>query len=66
MAIGLDASAAAWIAIQGDSGDFGRVHVLDTPMLAARGIAATGGPADKRDRYNRVPNFHIMLWRKPA
>ncbi|OYQ27250.1 SAM-dependent methyltransferase [Sandarakinorhabdus cyanobacteriorum] len=26
---------------------------------------ATGGPADKRDRYNRVPNFHIMLWRKP-
>jgi 2-polyprenyl-3-methyl-5-hydroxy-6-metoxy-1,4-benzoquinol methylase len=27
---------------------------------------ATGGPADKRDRYNRVPNFHIMAWRKPA
>lgn len=27
---------------------------------------ATGGPADKRDRYNRVPNFHIMLWQKPA
>ncbi|WP_353198866.1 methyltransferase domain-containing protein [Sandarakinorhabdus sp.] len=27
---------------------------------------ATGGPADKRDRYNRVPNFHIMDWRKPA
>lgn len=27
---------------------------------------ATGGPADKRDRYNRVPNFHIMNWRKPA
>lgn len=26
---------------------------------------ATGGPADKRDRYNRVPNFHIMVWRKP-
>jgi 2-polyprenyl-3-methyl-5-hydroxy-6-metoxy-1,4-benzoquinol methylase len=26
---------------------------------------ATGGPADKRDRYNRVPNFHIMCWRKP-
>lgn len=25
---------------------------------------ATGGPADKRARYNRVPNFHIMLWRK--
>ena len=67
MAIGWDASAAAWIAIQGEAGDFGRVHVLDTPMLAlvdelaparlldvgcgegrfcrmlaARGIAATG------------------------
>jgi SAM-dependent methyltransferase len=27
---------------------------------------ATGGPPDKRDRYNRVPNFHIMNWRKPA
>jgi 2-polyprenyl-3-methyl-5-hydroxy-6-metoxy-1,4-benzoquinol methylase len=27
---------------------------------------ATGGPADKRDRYNRVPNFHIMNWRKPG
>lgn len=27
---------------------------------------ATGGPADKRDRYNRVPNFHIMCWQKPA
>jgi 2-polyprenyl-3-methyl-5-hydroxy-6-metoxy-1,4-benzoquinol methylase len=27
---------------------------------------ATGGPAAKRDRYNRVPNFHIMCWRKPA
>lgn len=26
---------------------------------------ATGGPAGKRDRYNRVPNFHIMNWRKP-
>jgi 2-polyprenyl-3-methyl-5-hydroxy-6-metoxy-1,4-benzoquinol methylase len=31
---GWDASAAAWIAIQGDDGDFGRVHVLDAPMLA--------------------------------
>ncbi|MBU6164921.1 MAG: methyltransferase domain-containing protein [Alphaproteobacteria bacterium] len=26
---------------------------------------ATGGPADKRERYNRVPNFHIMLWQRP-
>jgi 2-polyprenyl-3-methyl-5-hydroxy-6-metoxy-1,4-benzoquinol methylase len=26
---------------------------------------ATGGTADKLDRYNRVPNFHIMCWRKP-
>ncbi|WP_303785280.1 class I SAM-dependent methyltransferase [Sandarakinorhabdus limnophila] len=31
---GWDASAAAWIAIQGETGDFGRVHVLDVPMLA--------------------------------
>lgn len=27
---------------------------------------ATGGPPDKRDRYNRVPNFHIMCWRRPV
>jgi 2-polyprenyl-3-methyl-5-hydroxy-6-metoxy-1,4-benzoquinol methylase len=27
---------------------------------------ATGGPVEKRERYNRVPNFHIMLWDKPA
>ena len=26
---------------------------------------ATGGPPDKRDRYNRVPNFLVMTWRKP-
>jgi len=26
---------------------------------------ATGGPAAKRDRYNRVPNFHIIAWRRP-
>lgn len=26
---------------------------------------ATGGPAAKRERYNRVPNFHIMLWQRP-
>jgi SAM-dependent methyltransferase len=30
---GWDASAAAWIADQGERGDFGREHVLDTPML---------------------------------
>ena len=34
MVAGWDASAAAWIAIQGEQGDFGRVHVLDAPMLA--------------------------------
>ena len=34
MAVGWDGSAAAWIAIQGDSGDFGRVHVLDAPIMA--------------------------------
>ncbi len=34
MAAGWDASAAAWIAHLGSEGDFGRVHVLDGPMLA--------------------------------
>jgi 2-polyprenyl-3-methyl-5-hydroxy-6-metoxy-1,4-benzoquinol methylase len=34
MAVGWDASADAWIAVQGETGDFGRVHVLDAPMLA--------------------------------
>jgi SAM-dependent methyltransferase len=42
MAAGWDASAQAWIDIQGDDGDFGRVHVLDTPMLA---IVAELAPA---------------------
>lgn len=42
MTTGWDASAAAWIAIQGESGDFGRVHVLDAPMLA---LVATAAPA---------------------
>ncbi|MDO5613812.1 MAG: class I SAM-dependent methyltransferase [Paracoccus sp. (in: a-proteobacteria)] len=35
-------SAAAWIAAQGETGDFGRQHVLDRPMLArlrGRGFA---------------------------
>lgn len=32
---------------------------LDEPL-------ATGGPVDKRDRYNRVPNFHIMGWQRPV
>lgn len=31
---GWDASAAAWIADMGETGDFGRQHVLDAPMLA--------------------------------
>lgn len=31
---GWDASAQAWIDVQGEDGDFGRVHVLDAPMLA--------------------------------
>ncbi|MGV6873836.1 class I SAM-dependent methyltransferase [Pseudochelatococcus sp. B33] len=30
---GWEASASAWIADMGDSGDFSRVHVLDAPML---------------------------------
>jgi 2-polyprenyl-3-methyl-5-hydroxy-6-metoxy-1,4-benzoquinol methylase len=34
MAAGWDASAQAWIAVQGTAGDFGRQHVLDAPMLA--------------------------------
>lgn len=31
---GWDASASAWIADMGDTGDFSRLHVLDAPMLA--------------------------------
>lgn len=31
---GWDASAAAWIADMGESGDFSRAYVLDAPMLA--------------------------------
>lgn len=31
---GWDSSAAAWIADQGDEGDFSRKYVLDTPMIA--------------------------------
>lgn len=34
MSDGWDDSAGAWIAEQGDRGDFGRRHVLDGPMLA--------------------------------
>jgi len=28
--------------------------------------APTGGPAEKADRYRRVPYFHIMEWQKPV
>ena len=31
---GWETSAKAWITSMGDDGDYGRVHVLDTPMLA--------------------------------
>jgi len=31
---GWDTSAKAWINALGDSGDFGRIHVLDAPMMA--------------------------------
>lgn len=34
MSGGWDTSAAAWIAHLGTEGDFGRLHVLDAPMLA--------------------------------
>jgi 2-polyprenyl-3-methyl-5-hydroxy-6-metoxy-1,4-benzoquinol methylase len=43
---GWDRSAAAWIAVQGERGDFGREHVLDTPMLALVGAAAPGRVLD--------------------
>lgn len=36
---GWTASAAAWIASQGEAGDWGREHVLDPPMLARVGAA---------------------------
>ncbi|SMO67089.1 class I SAM-dependent methyltransferase [Paracoccus laeviglucosivorans] len=38
---GWDASAEAWIADMGDSGDFSRRHVLDRPMLARVGQVGT-------------------------
>jgi len=34
MATGWEESATAWIADVGETGDFGRAHVLDAPMLA--------------------------------
>lgn len=34
MSAGWDSSAAAWIAVVGEDGDWGRRHVLDGPMLA--------------------------------
>jgi SAM-dependent methyltransferase len=34
MSNGWDESAVAWIADMGETGDFGRSHVLDAPMLA--------------------------------
>ena len=46
MAAGWEASAQAWIAIQGKTGDFGRVHVLDAPMLA---LVAACAPASVLD-----------------
>ena len=27
---------------------------------------ATGGRFDSRERYNRVPDFHFMAWRRPS
>ncbi|XWN34244.1 MAG: class I SAM-dependent methyltransferase [Devosia sp.] len=36
-------SADAWIADMGAEGDFGRKHVLDTPMLARASLAAARG-----------------------
>jgi SAM-dependent methyltransferase len=42
MTDGWNESAQAWIASQGDEGDFGRRHVLDGPMTAR--VAALGTP----------------------
>lgn len=41
---GWDASAAAWIADQGERGDFGRRYVLD-PVMLPRALAASPGVA---------------------
>lgn len=46
MSDGWDESAAAWIAEQGEAGDFGRRFVLDRPMLAR---ACRHGPGDALD-----------------
>ena len=42
MTNGWDASAAAWIADQGETGDFGRRYVLD-PVMLPRALER-GGP----------------------
>lgn len=47
MSDGWDESADAWIASQGEAGDFGRRHVLDGPMTAR--VAALGGPLTALD-----------------
>ncbi|WP_425049378.1 class I SAM-dependent methyltransferase [Psychromarinibacter sp. S121] len=43
---GWDASAEAWIADQGDAGDFSRRYVLDAPMQARVRLAAPGRVLD--------------------
>jgi SAM-dependent methyltransferase len=47
MSDGWDESAQAWIASQGDEGDFGRRYVLDGPMTAR--VAALGMPLTALD-----------------
>jgi SAM-dependent methyltransferase len=47
MSDGWDESAQAWIASQGDAGDFGRRYVLDGPMTAR--VAALGSPLTALD-----------------
>eukprot|EP01035_Chromulina_nebulosa_P009397 gene9398-biopygen7891 len=57
MTDGWDDSAAAWIADQGEDGDFGRRCVLDRPMLAqvrGRGFATALDVGCGEGRFCRV------------
>lgn len=70
-----DTSAAAWLAHLGNDGVQQYHRSLNAYMQAFLGAGLTllsyseppfiGGTDALRDRYNRMPWFLMMLWRKP-
>lgn len=56
MSDGWDVAAQAWIASQGEEGDFGRRWVMDAPMLERVRLRP----------YARAPWFMMMEWARPA